>query len=78
MIEAGNILSDHMRSIYFVLFASSNKIIRWECLCKLFSGMDYQLSFGIERKEVVEKGIFTFMVQNDSNVCSVLSFYTLL
>lgn len=40
---------------FFVPLASPNKTIYWECICKLFSVMDYQLSFGIEREMVVDE-----------------------
>lgn len=40
---------------FFVPLASPNKIVYWECICKLFSVMDYQLSFGIEREVVVDE-----------------------
>ena len=35
--------------------ASPNKTVYWECICKLFSVMDHQLSFGVERDAVVEE-----------------------
>lgn len=31
---------------FFVPLASLNKTVFWECICKLFSVMDYQLSPG--------------------------------
>lgn len=40
---------------FFVPLASPNKTVYWECLCKLFSVMDYQLSFGIEREVVADE-----------------------
>lgn len=40
---------------FFVPLASPNKIVYWECICKLFSVMDYQLSFGIEREVLVDE-----------------------
>lgn len=40
---------------FFVPLASPNRIICWECICKLFSVMDHQLSFGIERDVLVEE-----------------------
>ena len=40
---------------FFVPLASPNKQIYWECICKLFSIMNYQLSFGIERDVLVEE-----------------------
>ena len=35
--------------------ASPNKVVYWECICKLFSVMDHQLSFGVERDVLVEE-----------------------
>ncbi len=40
---------------FFVPLSSPNKIVYWECICKLFSVMDYQLSFGIEREVLVDE-----------------------
>ena len=34
---------------FFVPLASPNKLMYWECICKLFSIMDNQLSFGVEQ-----------------------------
>ena len=40
---------------FFVPLASPNKLVYWECICKLFSVMDHQLSFGVDRDVVVEE-----------------------
>ena len=40
---------------FFVPLASPNKLVYWECICKLFSVMDNQLSFGVDRDVVVEE-----------------------
>lgn len=40
---------------FFMPLASPNKTVYWECICKLFSVMDHQLSFGVERDAVVEE-----------------------
>ncbi len=40
---------------FFVPLASPNKTVYWECICKLFSVMDHQLSFGVERDVLVEE-----------------------
>ena len=40
---------------FFVPLASPNKIIYWECLVKLFTVMDHQLSFGVERDILVQE-----------------------
>lgn len=44
-----HIISDN----FFVPLASPNKLIYWECICKLFSIMNNQLSFGVERDILV-------------------------
>lgn len=45
------IISDN----FFVPLASPNKIIYWECLVKLFTVMNHQLSFGVERDILVQE-----------------------
>ncbi len=40
---------------FFVPLASPNKNVYWECICKLFSVLDHQLSFGVERDVLVEE-----------------------
>lgn len=40
---------------FFVPLASPNKLVYWECICKLFSIMNHQLSFGVERDVLVEE-----------------------
>ena len=40
---------------FFMPLASPNKMIYWECICKLFTIMNHQLSFGIERDVLVEE-----------------------
>lgn len=40
---------------FFVPLSSPNKIVYWECICKLFSVMDHQLSFGVEREVLVDE-----------------------
>ena len=40
---------------FFVPLASPNKIIYWECLVKLFTVMNHQLSFGVERDILVQE-----------------------
>ena len=46
-----HIIDEH----FFVHLASANKLVYWECICKLFSVMDHQLSFGVERDVLVEE-----------------------
>ena len=40
---------------FFVPLSSPNRIVYWECICKLFSTMEQQLSFGVERDVLVEE-----------------------
>lgn len=40
---------------FFVPLSSPNRIVYWECLCKLFVVMEHQLSFGVERDVLVEE-----------------------
>lgn len=40
---------------FFIPLASPNKTVYWECICKLFSVMDHQLSFGVEREVLVDE-----------------------
>ncbi|MCI8992818.1 MAG: hypothetical protein HFG80_08900 [Eubacterium sp.] len=35
--------------------ASPNKTVYWDCICKLFSVMNHQLSFGVERDVLAEE-----------------------
>jgi hypothetical protein len=45
---------------FFTPLASPNRIVYWECILKLFSVMDTQLSFGIEREILVDELQFYF------------------
>lgn len=49
---------------FFVPLASPNKIVYWECICKLFTVMDNQLSFGVEREVLVEELQYYFEQTN--------------
>lgn len=40
---------------FFVPLSSPNRIVYWECICKLFSTMEHQLSFGVERDVLVDE-----------------------
>lgn len=40
---------------FFVPLSSPNRMVYWECICKLFSVMEHQLSFGVEREVLVEE-----------------------
>ncbi|WP_075717792.1 Wadjet anti-phage system protein JetA family protein [Roseburia sp. 499] len=53
---------------FFVPLASPNKLVYWECICKLFSVMDNQLSFGIEREALVEELQYYFEQNNAASI----------
>lgn len=53
---------------FFVPLASQNKIVYWECICKLFSIMDNQLSFGIEREVLIDELQYYFDQQNAADI----------
>ena len=40
---------------FFVPLSSPNRIGYWECICKLFSTMEHQLSFSVERDVLVDE-----------------------
>lgn len=40
---------------FFVPLSSQNKTVYWECICKLFSVMNHQLSFGVERDVLADE-----------------------
>lgn len=40
---------------FFVPLSSPNRIVYWECICKLFSVMEHQLSFGVEREVLADE-----------------------
>jgi len=54
------IISDN----FFVPLASPNKQVYWECICKLFTIMNHQLSFGVERDVLVEELQYYFEQAN--------------
>ena len=49
---------------FFVPLAAPGKIVYWECICKLFSTMDNQLSFGVERDNLVGELQYYFEQSN--------------
>ena len=49
---------------FFMPLASPNKLVYWECICKLFSIMDNQLSFGVERDVLVDELQYYFEQTN--------------
>lgn len=40
---------------FFVPLSSPNRIVYWDCICRLFSVMENQLSFGVEREVLVDE-----------------------
>ena len=59
-------LFDIIPEHFFGPLASSNRIVYWDCIVKLFSVMDRQLSFGVERDVLVDELQYYF----DSAMCS--------
>lgn len=55
---------DIISDSFFVPLASPNKLVYWECICKLFSIMDNQLSFGVERDVLVDELQYYFEQTN--------------
>lgn len=53
---------------FFIPLSSPNRIVYWECICKLFSTMDYQLSFGVERDVLVDELQYYFEQSNAAEV----------
>lgn len=49
---------------FFVPLSSPNKLVYWECICKLFSVMEHQLSFGVEREVLADELQFYFEQEN--------------
>ena len=52
---------------FFVPLASPNKTVYWECICKLFSVMNEQLSFGVERDVLVDELQFLVITNGHRN-----------
>ena len=40
---------------FFVPLSSPNRIVYWECICRLFSTTEHQLSFGVEREVLADE-----------------------
>ena len=53
---------------FFVPLASPNKTVYWECICKLFSVMEHQLSFGVQRDVLVEELQYYFESANSAEL----------
>lgn len=53
---------------FFVPLSSPNRIVYWECICKLFSTMEHQLSFGVERDVLVEELQYYFEQANAASI----------
>ncbi len=53
---------------FFVPLSTKNKIVYWECICKLFSVMDHQLSFGVERDVLVDELQYYFEQTNAADL----------
>ena len=59
-----HIIDEH----FFMPLASPNKVVYWECICKLFSVMDHQLSFGVERDVLVEELQYYFEASQATDI----------
>ena len=55
---------DIISDSFFIPLASPNKLVYWECICKLFTIMDNQLSFGVERDVLVDELQYYFEQTN--------------
>lgn len=53
---------------FFVPLSSPNRIVYWECICKLFSVMEHQLSFGVEREVLADELQYYFEQANAAEV----------
>ncbi len=53
---------------FFVPLASAGRVAYWECISKLFTVMDNQLSFGVERDVLVEELQYYFEQGNAASV----------
>lgn len=53
---------------FFVPLSSPNKIVYWECICKLFSAIAHQNSFGVERDILVTELQYYFEQNNAADV----------
>lgn len=53
---------------FFIPLASPNKIVYWECICKLFTIMDHQLSFGVEREALADELQYYFEQLNAADI----------
>ena len=49
---------------FFVPLSSPNRIVYWECISRLFSIMEHQLSFGVEREVLADELEFYFNQEN--------------
>ena len=59
---------DIISDVFFVPLASPSKLVYWECICKLFSVMDNQLSFGVERDILVDELQYYFEQTNAADL----------
>ena len=59
-----HIIDEH----FFMPLASPNKVVYWECICKLYSVMDHQLSFGVERDVLVEELQYYFEASQATDI----------
>lgn len=53
-------LFDVIPENFFMVLAGKKRRIYWECIYKLYTAMDLQLSFGIDREDIVEELSYYF------------------
>ncbi len=53
---------------FFVPLGSPSRIVYWECICKLFSVMNHQLSFGVERDILADELQYYFEQTNAAQI----------
>lgn len=59
---------DIISDSFFVPLASPNKRVYWECICRLFSIMNNQLSFGVERDVLADELQYYFEQANAADL----------
>ena len=59
---------DIISDSFFVPLASPNKRVYWECICRLFSIMNNQLSFGVERDALADELQYYFEQANAADL----------
>jgi hypothetical protein len=58
--EEYSVIFDVIPENFFVVLSSPKKRIYWECIYKIYTAMEFQLSFGIDREDIVEELAYYF------------------